>query len=64
MAQHDAATAGRIGDYQKIIAFRNILIHGYDLVNHALVWDTIQTELVSLLRDIEILLAEPKSNKS
>ena len=26
LAQHDAETANRIGDYQEIIAFRNILM--------------------------------------
>lgn len=37
LAARDAETAARIGDYRQIIAFRNILIHGYDLVDHALV---------------------------
>jgi uncharacterized protein YutE (UPF0331/DUF86 family) len=27
----------RIGDHRQIIAFRNVLIQGYDLVDHALV---------------------------
>ena len=64
LAQHDADTAAKLGDYRQIIAFRNLLIHGYDLVNHALVWDTIQTELVPLLRKIENLLAERRSTGS
>ena len=34
LAQHDPETAARIGDYREIIAFRNVLIHGYDLVDH------------------------------
>lgn len=37
LAQHDPATVARIGDYPQIIAFRNVLIHGYDLVDHMLV---------------------------
>jgi uncharacterized protein with HEPN domain len=37
LAQHDPATAAQIGNYPQIIAFRNVLIHGYDLVDHALV---------------------------
>ena len=61
LAQHDADTAARLGDYRQIIAFRNLLIHGYDLANHALVWETIQTELVPLLHKIENLLAEGRS---
>jgi uncharacterized protein with HEPN domain len=35
LARSDPATAARIGDHPQIIAFRNILIHGYDLVDHA-----------------------------
>ena len=57
LAQHDAETAARIADYRQIIAFRNVLIHGYDLVDHALVWSTIEGQIPTLLRDVEALLA-------
>jgi uncharacterized protein with HEPN domain len=57
LAQHDAETAARIDDYRQIIAFRNVLIHGYDLVDHALVWSTIEGQIPTLLRDVEALLA-------
>lgn len=57
LAQHDAETAARIDDYRQIIAFRNVLIHGYDLVDHALVWSTVESQIPTLLRDIEALLA-------
>jgi uncharacterized protein with HEPN domain len=56
LAQHDAKTAARINDYRQIIAFRNVLIHGYDLVDHALVWSTIENQIPILLRDVEALL--------
>jgi uncharacterized protein with HEPN domain len=29
LSKRDAAAVARIGEYQRIIAFRNILIHGY-----------------------------------
>jgi uncharacterized protein with HEPN domain len=45
LAQIDRQTADRIGDYRQIIAFRNILIHGYDLVDHALVWSAIENQV-------------------
>jgi len=57
LAQHDAETAARIDDYRQIIAFRNVLIHGYDLVDHELVWSTIETQIPNLLRNVEALLA-------
>ena len=56
LARHDPQTASGIGDHRQIIAFRNILIHGYDLVDHALVWSTIETQVPALLRDVETLL--------
>lgn len=56
LAAHDAETAARIGDHRQIIAFRNVLIHGYDLVDHALVWSTIEDQIPPLLRDVEALL--------
>jgi uncharacterized protein with HEPN domain len=64
LSQIDPETAARIGDHRQIIAFRNVLIHGYDLVDHALVWDTIEQKLPALLGDVTNLLAsfgEPPS---
>ena len=58
LAQVDPASAEGIAQYPQIIAFRNILIHGYDLVDHALVWSTVQTQLPALLRDVQALLAQ------
>lgn len=59
LAAGDPATAGEIGEYRQIIAFRNILIHGYDLVDHALVWSVIETQLPALLNDVGVLLQRP-----
>ena len=58
LVQVDLACAEGIAQYPQIIAFRNILIHGYDLVDHALVWSTVQTQLPALLRDVQALLAQ------
>jgi len=57
LAEHDPEAAARIGDYRQIIAFRNVLIHGYDLVDHALVWSAIENQVPALLHDVEELLA-------
>jgi uncharacterized protein with HEPN domain len=57
LAQHDPDTTARIGDHRQIVAFRNVLIHGYDLVDHTLVWSTIGQQVPALLRDVEALLA-------
>lgn len=58
IARYDPETAGRIGDYTRIIAFRNVLIHGYDLVNHEEVWKIIKNNLPQLLSEVEELLLE------
>jgi uncharacterized protein with HEPN domain len=55
LAQHDPESAARIGEYRQIIAFRNVLIHGYDLVDHRLVWSTIEQQVPALLRDVAAL---------
>jgi uncharacterized protein with HEPN domain len=57
LAQNDAETAARINDYRQIIAFRNVLIHGYDLVDHALVWSAIESQIPILIYNVETLLA-------
>lgn len=58
LAKRDASVAARIGGYQRIIAFRNILIHGYADVDDALVWDVVATHLPALRRQIDSLLCE------
>jgi uncharacterized protein with HEPN domain len=37
-AKVDSVTASRVADYRRIIAFRNLLIHGYDAIQHEVVW--------------------------
>ena len=58
LTREDPETAKRIGDYERIIAFRNVLIHGYDLVNDELVWDTVQSKVPVLLAEIEGLIEQ------
>lgn len=55
--KEDPATAARIADHHRIIAFRNVLIHGYDVIDPALVWSAIHDDLEPLLRDVDALLA-------
>ena len=58
LARIDETTAARIDGYQRVIAFRNVLIHGYADVDDRLVWDVVQTSLPALARQISILLDE------
>jgi len=54
----DSKTAGQIPDYMNIISFRHILVHGYDSLNPATVWNVIETKLESLKTKIQSLLRE------
>ena len=56
LAGVDEETARRISEYERIIAFRNILIHGYAVVDDRLVWDVAQTNLPVLAKEVDALL--------
>lgn len=58
LARNDPEVAQRIKDHRKIIAFRNILIHAYAMVDDRIVWGVVEGDLpavraslVELLRD-------------
>lgn len=55
-AKDDPDPAARITDYRRIIAFRNVLIHGYDIIDPAIVWSAIEGDLAPLLKDVQALL--------
>jgi uncharacterized protein with HEPN domain len=44
-------------DAGRIIAFRNILIHGYADVDDRLVWNIVETKLPTLIREVAELIA-------
>ena len=60
-ARIDKPAADRISHYRRIIAFRNILIHGYADVDDRLAWDVIKTNLPVLEREVDAMLKEVKS---
>lgn len=58
LARFDAALVARITDYRRIVAFRNILIHGYAQVDDRIVWDILENKLPTLGREVKTLLEE------
>jgi uncharacterized protein with HEPN domain len=56
LAKLDVELAAQISEHERIIAFRNILIHGYAEVDDRLVWDVVETKLPVLRREIDALL--------
>ena len=57
LTKNDPDITNRLSDTPRIIAFRNILIHGYDVVDDQVVWDVIEKNLSQLHRDVCDLLA-------
>jgi uncharacterized protein with HEPN domain len=58
LARLDVSLAGRISEYRRIIAFRNILIHGYAEIDHRITWDIAESKLPTLRREVAALLEE------
>src|SRR5438445_135303 len=55
LAKLDKALAAQISEHERIIAFRNILIHGYAEVADRLVWDIVETKLPILRQEVDSL---------
>jgi uncharacterized protein with HEPN domain len=60
LAKLDPDVAARIGNYPQIISFRNVLIHGYDLIDDAQVWRVITNDLPRLEEEVSELLRDNK----
>ena len=50
--------ATQISEHRRIIAFRNILIHGYAQIDDRLVWGLLDSKLPILLQEVRKLLEE------
>jgi uncharacterized protein with HEPN domain len=59
LAKDDPGVAAQIPDYGKIVAFRNILIHGYASVDDRIVWGVIENYLAQLRAAVRRLLDTP-----
>jgi len=56
LSKSDPESAKRIPDLARIVAFRNILIHGYATVDDRLVWGVLESQLPALRQAVEALL--------
>ncbi|MCG2712762.1 MAG: DUF86 domain-containing protein [Candidatus Omnitrophica bacterium] len=52
----DESYLSKIADAQKIIGFRNVIIHGYDIVDSKIVWDAVKFNLPKLKTEINNLI--------
>ncbi|HMA87309.1 MAG TPA: HepT-like ribonuclease domain-containing protein [Burkholderiales bacterium] len=58
LQKEDPGSAVRIPEHRKIIAFRNIIIHGYADVDDRIVWGVVEADLPKLRIAVAQLLAE------
>ncbi|MGA2384361.1 MAG: HepT-like ribonuclease domain-containing protein [Gemmatimonadales bacterium] len=58
LRQRDAAVSRRIPEVDRIVAFRNVLIHRYADVDDRLVWSVVERKLPALRAAVQSLLAE------
>jgi uncharacterized protein with HEPN domain len=63
LAEHDPDIATRISKHRQIIDFRNVLSHGYDLIDHRLVWSAIDEKVPVLLAEVEALSMPASSRR-
>jgi len=59
LARVDAEMAAKIPDLREIVAFRNVLIHAYALIDRARVWRVVEEDLPRLRAVLADLLAAP-----
>ena len=48
----------KISEHHRIIGFRNILIHGYDIVDEAIVWQAVTKHLPLLINEVKEILSD------
>ena len=54
----DPSTAAQLSDLPRIVAFRNVLVHGYALIDNELVWEVATTRVVLLADELRELLGD------
>lgn len=58
LARIDPETVSQMSEYRRIIAFRNILIHGYANIDNRIVWNVLELKLPIIHREAESALLD------
>lgn len=56
LSRVDDATAALIPEVERIIAFRDVLVHGYTVIDDELVWQVATTRVHGLVKTLDRLL--------
>ena len=57
LGREQPALLESISEPEKIIGFRNVLVHGYHMIEDATVWSAIKSSLPILLEEVQSLLS-------
>lgn len=60
LAAIDPKLTACLGPFERMIAFRNVIAHGYDVLDHAIVWQVVHENLPELLRRTRQALDDAK----
>ena len=55
LCREHPTVADQIPDIRKIVGLRNVLAHGYDILEHEILWDIVVNKLSVLKRDIQMM---------
>ena len=47
--------AEQIRDINKIVGLRNVLAHGYDILEHEILWDIVENKMALVKRDVQMM---------
>ncbi len=60
----DPILATKISEHRRIIAFRNLIAHGYDGLDNDIVWQVVTEKLPVLIRETDALLHTIETDKT
>jgi uncharacterized protein YutE (UPF0331/DUF86 family) len=58
LSRIDPLTATKVPDLPRIVAFRNVLVHGYATIEDSLVWEVATTRTDALIATLNRLMIE------
>ena len=61
VARIDAETVASITEWRSIVDFRNVIAHGYDVLDHRRIFAVIEPKLPQLCREVAELLAHTET---
>lgn len=61
VARKDSEVFAQLPEGREVVDFRNVLVHGYDVIDHEVVWTAVTEDLPELVAAARALLSEPRS---